>query len=186
MATALVPFSEGVEELEMISVVDLLRRAGVEVTTATLDGAPAKGRSGIVIQPDAALDDVLHQDWDAVVLPGGLPNAFTLRDDPRIENLLRRQVAEGRVAAAICAAPAALARAGVLANKCATSYPACREDVLREDATVKYLDEPVVVDGLVVTSRGPGTAIPFALALIRLLVGENRAEEVAREIVYSA
>jgi len=185
MAKVLVPFSEGVEEVEFTTIVDLLRRAGVEVTTASPDGQPVRGRSNITIGADASWEEAIKRDWDAVVLPGGLPNAFTLRDDDRIEALLQRTFAAGKIVAAICAAPAALARAGVLKDRRATSYPACQPDVEKEDASVRYASEEVVVDGRVITSRGPGTAIPFTLALIEALVGAAAASRIAEEIVYS-
>ena len=185
MTQVLVPFSQGVEEVEMLSVVDLLRRAGLAVTTATPDGLPARGRSEVEITPDAALDNMLGRDWDAIVLPGGLPNAHTLRDHAGLAEALHATFEAGRLVAAICAAPVALARAGVLKGRRVTSYPGCEEDIRAEEAEIgAYLEEPVVVDGNVITSRGPGTAIPFALAIIRHLLDEEASEKVRREIVF--
>lgn len=185
MAQVLVPFSQGVEEVEMLSVVDLLRRARADVTTATPDGLPACGRSNVEITPDATLENMLSREWDAIVLPGGLPNAHTLRDHAGLAGAIRGTFEAGRLVAAICAAPVALARAGVLKDKRITSYPGCEEDIRKEEPDIQaYLEDPVVVDGNVITSRGPGTAIPFALAIIRHLSGEEQAEAVRREIVF--
>lgn len=125
MATALIPLAEGFEEIEAITLIDVLRRGGVEVTTAALNQPLVKGAHGVAIQADCLLDSVLQRDFDLIVLPGGLPGAHHLRDDARVQALLQGAARQGRYTAAICAAPVALASAGLLDGKRATSYPGC-------------------------------------------------------------
>lgn len=173
----LVPLAEGFEEIEAITVVDLLRRAGIDVCMAALGDRRVTGSHGITVEADVALGEAAVADYDMVVLPGGMPGAEHLKHDPRVIELLRRFRDDGRFTAAICAAPGVLAHAGLLDGRKATSFPG----FLRPDSASGLVlsEEPVVVDGKVVTSRGPGTAIDFALALIELLCGEATALEVA-------
>ena len=183
MARVLVPFAEGVEEIECLAVVDILRRAGVEVVLASLDGQPVTGRSGVTIMADAALNDVADEDWDMVVLPGGLPNAHILRDNPDVRKVVERLMRARKSVAAICAAPTALAAYGLADGRRVTSYPSCREEMEKLAPASVYVDEDVVEDDVLTTSRGPGTAIAFALRLVARLCGEQAAEAVRREIV---
>ena len=176
MARVLVPLAQGCEELEAVTIVDLLRRAGIDVVTAGLDTQPVRASRGTVLIPDTSLDAALVNEYDMIVLPGGLPGADHLRDDPRIIELVSRMHAENRYTAAICAAPRVLARAGLLDNRRATSYPGGID--VADIPGIDYLEDAVVVDGKVVTSRGPGTAMDFALELIELLVGKAKREEV--------
>ncbi len=150
---------------------------------ASLDGAPVEGRSGIVIAPDAALADVKDDRWDMVVLPGGLPNAHLLREHEGVREVVKRLREAGRVVAAICAAPTALAAWGVAGGRRVTSYPSCREEMEQLAPDAVYTDETVVEDGGMVTSRGPGTAVAFALRLVARLFGEEKAEAIRAEIV---
>jgi len=183
MQQVLVPFAQGVEEIEFVAVVDILRRAGVKVCTASSDGQTVVGRSQIAIVPDMALDAALGQSWALVVLPGGMPNADLLRRDARLAELLRQQHAAGRPLAAICAAPVALAAAGVIGHRRITSYPSMRETLLQLAPQAHYIEEAVVEDGQLITSRGAGTAVAFALTLVRRLCGEAKSDEVRRAIV---
>ncbi len=183
MTRVVVPFSDGVEEIECIAVVDILRRANIDVCLASLDGQAVKGRSGIVIGADAPLADAMDEDWDMVVLPGGLPNAHLLRDDARVRTLVERLRERGGAVAAICAAPTALAAYGMTAGRHVTSYPSCREQMQSLQPSSVYLDEAVVEDDFLITSRGPGTAVAFALRLVARLCGEEKAGAVRREIV---
>jgi len=176
MATVLVPLAQGCEELEAVTVIDLLRRAGIEVVTAGLDRDPVRGSRGTVLVPDAALDDVLEREFDMVVLPGGLPGADHLKDDSRIRNLVTRMSVDNRYVAAICAAPRVLADTGLLNNRQATSFPGALDGFSAEGMV--YREDPVVVDGKVITSRGPGTAMDFALTLIESLMGKEKRIEV--------
>jgi len=185
MRTVLMPLAEGFEELEAVTVIDLLRRAGVEVVMAGLQpgrqALPVTASRGVVVIPDTALDAVLGNDFDMIVLPGGLPGAHHLRDDERVQAILKRHAAAGAYTAAICAAPVALAQAGLLAGKRATSYPGCIEKLAIAD--FKHSTEAVVVDGKIVTSRGPGTAMDFALTLIELLCGRAQRDQVETGLV---
>lgn len=181
MARVLVPLAPGCEELEAVTVIDLLRRAGIEVVTAGLEDGLVRCSRGTVLMPDTALDEVLDQRFDMIVLPGGLPGADHLNDDPRIQQLLRRMAEEGGYTAAICAAPKVLANAGLLDGRKATSYPGVLKAV--EQPTIEVLDRPVVHDGTVITSRGPGTAMDFALALIETLEGKDKRDEVEKGLV---
>jgi 4-methyl-5(b-hydroxyethyl)-thiazole monophosphate biosynthesis len=176
MASVLVPLAQGCEELEAVTVVDLLRRAGIEVITAGLDAQPVRASRGVTLIPDMSLDAALQLEFDMIVLPGGLPGADHLRDDPRVIDLLKKMAAADRYTAAICAAPGVLAHAGLLAGKRATSFPGA----LDIDAVpgIEYQEAPVVKDDKVITSRGPGTAMDFALTLIETLAGKHQRDEV--------
>ena len=178
--SVLVPLAQGCEELEAVTVIDLLRRAGITVTSAGLDARPVTASRGTVLVPDTTLDQVLHQEFDMIVLPGGQPGADHLRDDARVQQLLKRQAAADRYVAAICAAPRALAQAGLLDGRRATSFPGSLEGCPVEN--LRYLTDPVVVDGKIVTSRGPGTAMDFALTLIELLSGRDAREQVEKPL----
>lgn len=180
MATVLVPLAQGCEELEAVTIVDLLRRAGIEVVTAGLDDEPVRASRGVVLVPDTDLDSALERDYDMVVLPGGMPGADNLEQDPRIAELLKRMAAEGRYTAAICAAPKVLAAAGLLEGKRATSFPGFLDASRITGLT--YEERPVVRDGRLITSRGPGTAMDFALALIEELAGAPTRAEVESKL----
>ncbi len=181
MARVLVPLAPGCEELEAVTVLDLLRRAGIEVVAAGLEEGLVRCSRGTVLMPDTTLDEVIEQRFDMIVLPGGLPGADHLNDDPRIQQLLRRMAEEGVYTAAICAAPKVLANAGLLDGRKATSYPGVLEAA--EQPSIQVLDRPVVHDGNVITSRGPGTAMDFALELIESLEGKDKRDEVEKALV---
>ena len=176
MASVLVPLAQGCEELEAITVVDLLRRAGIDVVTAGLDDRPVRASRGSVLLADMNLEQALQGDYDMVVLPGGLPGADHLDNDERVHDLLKSMAGSGGYTAAICAAPKVLARAGLLQGKRATSYPGAfaPESV----PGLEYVDQAVVTDGKVITSRGPGTAMDFALELIETLASREKRDEV--------
>lgn len=176
MANVLVPLAQGCEELEAVTVIDLLRRAGITVDSAGLDAQPVRASRGTVLIPDITLDEALTRDYDMLVLPGGLPGADHLKHDPRIIELVARMAAQQRYTAAICAAPRVLAQAGVLANRRATSFPGALD--IAAIPGIDYCDEPVVRDGTVITSRGPGTAMDFALELIEVLAGRQQRDTV--------
>lgn len=181
MPRVLVPLAPGFEELEAVTVVDLLRRAGVEVVTAGLADGPVRASRGVVVVPDTTLDRIADDDFDMIVLPGGLPGADHLNADPRIHRILRRTAAAGGYAAAICAAPKVLAGAGLLDGRKATGYPGVL-DRLNLPRT-ELLQRAVVTDGRIVTSRGPGTAMDFALELIERLLGKTKRDEVEAPLV---
>lgn len=184
MARVLIPLAEGCEELEAVTVIDLLRRAEIEVVTAGLDAGAVRASRGTVLVPDTLLETVMEEEFDMIVLPGGLPGAQRLDRDERVHRLLKRYHAEDRFAAAICAAPKVLASAGLLDGRSATSYPGAV--TLEDFPEVDLLNVPVVVDGKVITSRGPGTAMDFALQLIESLAGKARRDEVEIALVREA
>lgn len=182
MASVLVPLAPGFEELEAITIIDLLVRAEINVISAGLVNAPIKASRGAVLIPDMTLDDALEQEFDMVVLPGGQPGADHLNDDPRIQKLLIDMANNGKHTAAVCAAPKVLANLGLLDGKTATSYPGTLEKMALKN--IKIVQQSVVVDGNVITSRGPGTAMEFALTLIEILVGRAKRDEVAKGLLY--
>jgi protein deglycase len=179
MAKVLVPLADGCEELEAVTIIDLLRRAGIEVVTGGLKPGIVKASRGVQLVPDVTLEVALQDDYDMVVLPGGMPGASNLKEDARILDLLKKMAAAGKYTAAICAAPMVLAEAGLLDGKRATSYPGFLDAL--PDVTLS--DETVVQDGKVLTSRGPGTAMDFALALVEALSGAGKRQQVEAALV---
>lgn len=181
MASVLVPLATGCEELEAVTIIDLLRRGGVEVVSAGLTDGPLKASRGVVLVPDTTLDEALKRDYDMIVLPGGGPGSEALAKDPRVISMLQRMAQAGKYTAAICAAPKALAAAGLLQGRRATSFPGSLAGLAISGLI--YLEESVVQDGHVITSRGPGTAIDFTLHLIELLAGPAKRAEVEKGLV---
>lgn len=176
MPRVLVPLAEGFEELEAITITDLLTRAKIEVITAGLNPGPVKASRGTTVIPTTDLESALQQEYDMIVLPGGQPGANNLQGDNRVLSILKRMGDEGKVVAAICAAPKALAAAGVLDNRNATCFPGSIDT--KQYPTITVTDDVIVVDNNIVTSRGPGTAMDFALALIERLEGKEIRDEV--------
>ncbi len=181
MSKVLVPLAPGFEEIEAITVIDILRRAGVEVTVAGTQPGPIEASRKTKHLADGTLDDVRAEDFDMIVLPGGQPGATNLRNDPRIRKFIETLQARNRPIAAICAAPAVLAAYGVLKDRTATSHPSVRAEVA--SAAKKISDERVVVDGPVVTSQAAGTAMEFAFKLVEILCGPEKAAEVNRSVL---
>ena len=182
MKHVLMPLADGFEEIEAVTVIDLLRRAGLRVTVAGLGGMSATGSHGITIECDARFErcDLAHV--DALVLPGGMPGAQRLRESDAVRDAVVRLVEEGRLVAAICAAPTVLEAAGVLAGRRATSHPAHRYEM----TSCRYEESAVVEDENLVTSRGAGTSIDFAAALIRRLAGDEAAKDILARIQYGS
>jgi len=176
MPRVLVPLAQGCEEVEAVTIIDLLRRANIEVVSAGLDDQPVTASRGVRLIADTTLDVALGQEFDMIVLPGGMPGMTNLKNDSRIIALLKKMASDGKYTCAICAAPAVLAEAGLLAGKSATSYPGFVDKM--NLPTVAYKNDPVVRDGKVITSRGPGTAMDFALELIEVLAGKAQRDEV--------
>lgn len=179
MPTVLVPLAQGCEEIEAITVIDILRRAGITVVSAGLDAQPVRASRGTVLIPDTTLDAALKQAYDMVVLPGGQPGSNNLKADARILALLTDMARQDKYVAAICAAPSVLATAGLLDGKRATSFPGALDAFPR----VQQQADAVVEDGKLITSRGPGTAMDFALTLVERLVGKARRDEVETGLV---
>ena len=180
MSHVLVPLAQGCEELEAITITDLLVRAGINVTTCGLDDQPVKASRGMTIIPDTSIDKVQHVSLDLIVLPGGLPGADHLRDNEQLQSLIKKQVSANKYMAAICAAPKALAEAGVLTNKKATSFPGVLAAL--EDSSITITSNAVEIDGNIVTSRSAGTAMDFTLSLIELLAGKEKRDEVEQQL----
>ncbi len=181
MSHVLIPLAQGCEELEAITLTDLLARAGITVTTCGLDQQPVIASRGITIIPDTSIDKVLNESFDLIVLPGGLPGADHLRDNAQLQALIKKQAADNKYVAAICAAPKALAQAGLLEGKKATAYPGVLDAL--DNCNVSISKNAVEIDGNIITSRSPGTAMDFALSLIELLEGVDKREEVNKQLV---
>lgn len=181
--TVLIPIADGTEEIEAVTLIDVLRRAGAEVVVAAVGGLQITASRGVRLVADVPIEDCLGRDYDLIALPGGMPGAEHLRDSPALLRLLQHQKARGAAYAAICAAPAvALAPHGLLEGRRATCHPAFTGCLTDASAA----GNRVVVDGPVVTSRGVGTALEFALTLVALLFGEERAQAVAAPMVLPA
>ena len=176
-ASVLVPLAPGFEEIEAVTIIDVLRRGGVRVVTASLGDREVDGAHGICVRADTTLGEALGtgERFDAVVLPGGMPGATNLRDDPRVLTALTDVVERGGTAAAICAAPIALEAAGLLEGRRATAYPSFRDQLA---SAAKPVEGRVVDDGPVVTSAGPGTALEFSLALVARLGSAETADQL--------
>lgn len=181
MKKVLVPLAEGFEEIEAITIIDLLRRAELDVVTASLGGKDVRAAHGVTVQADKTLDEALKDDYDMVVLPGGMPGADYLDKDQRIHAVLHKMVDSGKFAGAICAAPKVLANAGLLKGKKATSYPGFVDKMGLPDVT--YTGAPVQCDGKIITGRGPGTAMDFALTLVEALEGKDKRQSVEKALV---
>ncbi|MCB2146371.1 MAG: DJ-1/PfpI family protein [Deltaproteobacteria bacterium] len=179
--TVLVPVADGTEELEAVAIIDVLRRAGATVTVASVSGARQITASrGVVIVADTLIEACTKKDYDLVVLPGGIPGAEHLRDSADLTCILKRQQEEKRLYGAICASPAVvLEHHGLLKGRQATCHPGFVDRL----ATRDRVNARVVVDGNCLTSRGPGTAVEFALTLVERLYGKHKREEVAAPMV---
>ena len=171
----LVPISDGVEELEAVTIIDILRRAGADVVVAGVGGKDIVASRGVKLSADVSIHGCLADTYDLIVLPGGLPGAEHLRDCPELIDLLKYQDTNGRLYGAICASPAVvLAHHGLLDGKKATCYPSMLDKL--GDMGV---DEAVVEDDNCITSQGPATAMAFALTLVCRLYGKDAADQVA-------
>jgi 4-methyl-5(b-hydroxyethyl)-thiazole monophosphate biosynthesis len=177
MPTVLTILAEGFEEVEAVTPIDLLRRAGAEVTLANVGpGIHVTGRNGLTMHADTMLTNVESNDFDCVFLPGG-PGVKLLRDDPRVRAIALRHAQAGKWIAAICAAPTVLNDVGLLQGRRYTAHFSVANEL-----TAILADERVVVDGNILTSRGAGTAVDFGLLLVGKLFSAEKATEVARSI----
>ncbi|MCS6997854.1 MAG: DJ-1/PfpI family protein [Aquificaceae bacterium] len=171
--------AEGFEEVEAVAPIDVLRRAGVEVLVVGLSSEPVASARNMKIVPDVTLDQLDPEELDMVILPGGAGGVERLKQDPRVERLVKALQEKKRFIGAICAAPTALAKFGLLEGKRATVYPSLVEEI----KPALFVDQPVVEDQNLLTSQGPGTALEFSLKLAEKLVGKEKAEEVARRML---
>ena len=184
MAKVLIPLAAGCEELEAVTIIDLMRRAQLEVVTASLTTDLAvKASRGVTLLADTTLDNVVVADFAMVVMPGGQPGTDNLNADSRVHQLLKSMAAADKWLAAICAAPLVLAHAGLLDGYRATAYPCALTTA--DWPQIQLCDDAVVTHGKRVTSRGPGTAMDFALTLIELLTDQVTHDKVAAGLVRS-
>lgn len=181
MKRVLLILSRGFEELEAVAPLDLMRRAGIQMVSASAGPELlVEGSRGIRIQADRMLGDCLSERFDMVILPGG-PGVGELRKDTRVLELVRQAHADGVLLAAICAGPLILADAGILSGRTITSFPGSKKEL--QGRVKDYSEERVVEDGNIITSRGAGTAEEFALRLVMILLGSKAAENVRSSIV---
>lgn len=180
MAKVLVPLANGFEEVEAISVIDILRRGGVEVVTASIhDGLDVRGAHGVTVRADALFADVGGEEYEALVLPGGGEGTENLKNCGALVDRLRLQRSRGSLICAICAAPTVLVAAEVLdEGQCITCYPTCQMDLDRP-----WTDQPVVEHDGVITAQGPGTSLLFGFVILQALADEATARKVARAMV---
>ncbi len=174
MPKVAVILADGFEEIEAMAIIDVLRRAEMDVVIAGLhDGAVSSARKVSVV-PDSVINLISAEDFDMIVLPGGQPGSDNLNADKRVKDLVRDFHRKGKLTGAICAAPYVLANAGILEGKHATSYPTYRDRL----GNAVYEEKTVVVDGNVLTSRGPGTALYFGLAIVEKFLGKEKAQKI--------
>ncbi|KAL7673677.1 hypothetical protein ACOME3_008529 [Neoechinorhynchus agilis] len=174
----LVVIADGSEEIESVVTIDVLRRAELDVTVAGLTDElrEIKCSRGVILKPDATLIDVQKRAFDAIVMPGGLGGVEIFLKNALLKSLLKSAVEDGTIIAAICAAPLALHKFGIMAGKTITSHPSIRKDL---DSSFNYKDDSdVVCDGNLITSRGPGTSFQFALAIVEKLLSKDKADEL--------
>ncbi|MBI9020354.1 MAG: DJ-1/PfpI family protein [Verrucomicrobia bacterium] len=181
MARVIVPVADGSEEMEAVTLVDVFRRAGWEVVLASIQGGgPITASRGIKLLPDARWETLDLLSFDLLALPGGAGGTQALCKNDGVQEALRIFDIEEQWIGALCAAPLALHKAGILKNRAFTCYPGTEKEMGRNDRS----DDPVVVDGHIVTSQGPGTAIAFALKLIELIDGADASEKIASSLIY--
>ena len=181
-STILVPLAPGFEEIEAVTIIDVLRRAELSVSVVGLAAGPVTGAHGMTLETDGTLEQVDAASLRMVVLPGGMPGATNLMEDERLLGIIRALAQSGRGVAAICAAPMVLARAGVLEGVSATCYPGFEDQL----GAATRVTERVVRSGQVLTSRGPGTALEFALELVADLVGQEKAGQLGRDMLVAS
>ena len=171
----LVPIADGTEEIEAVCIIDVLRRAGASVTVASVGALQITASRGVKLVADQLITDPMDT-YDLIAVPGGMPGAEHLRDSKELARMLKSQKEKGRLYAAICASPAVvLEHHGLLDRRRATCHP----NFVHQLENTEAIESRVVVDGTCVTSRGPGTALEFALKLVELLYGVEKAEEVS-------
>ncbi len=179
MKKILVPLADGFEEIEAVTIIDVLRRAGGEVVTAGLEKRNVHGSHQIHLVADTVLAECLDQNWDLIVLPGGGEGVKRLLQDSRLKELLQRHKAAGKLTGAICAAPAVLANAGVLQGRKVTGHPTWREAII--DA--QYSGAAVEDAEKIVTGRSAGAALKFAYLLVEKLFGPEKVREIDQGII---
>lgn len=179
MSRILIPLAEGFEEIEAVTNIDVLRRAGVDILTAGIGSKQIKGDHGIKIEADMEISDADPVDFDGIVLPGGMPGAANLRNSSQLLKIIREIDAKEGLCAAICAAPIVFEAAGILEGKDATSFPGFGDQM---DSANNKKDR-VVIDGHIVTGKGPGVALEFAMTLVEYLFGKESRKELEKTMI---
>ncbi|MBI5235014.1 MAG: DJ-1/PfpI family protein [Deltaproteobacteria bacterium] len=179
MKKALIPLAPGFEEVEALTVVDILRRAGADVTLAGTISNAITGRNGIKVLADEPLEAVTGKTFDMVVIPGGAQGTENLKRDVNVKKAVERIVASNGFITAICAGPTVLAGIGAIKGRQLTCHPSAREELCAE----KLIDERVVIDGKLITSQSPGSAMEFAFALVEALFGKAKVKEVNKGVM---
>lgn len=178
MKKTCVLLAEGFEEVEALTVSDIMRRAGISCDLVSIKDKMVKSSHGVVIESDKIFEEGMQ--YDLVVLPGGMPGATNLRDDDRVIKFLKDQNKEGKLIGAICAAPIVLGKAGLTENRDLTSYPGFEDEL----PNCNYIEEEVVVDKNIVTSRGPATAMAFAYKLLEELGEAHKVASIKSGMLY--
>ena len=171
--------AEGFEEIEALTPVDILRRAGKEILTVGIGGKSVKGAHGIEVLADLDESALLDENPEMIILPGGMPGTLHLEASPLVQKAIDRATEIGAFIAAICAAPTILGKRGLLEGKQATCYPSMEADL--KGAILS--DKAVVRDGNIITAAGMGVALPFALTLVEALCGEQTAQKLKESVV---
>lgn len=180
MKNILILLADGFEEIEAISIIDVLRRAGQHVTICNIKEEYVKGAHNVLVKSDKSIDEVNLEEYDAIYLPGGLPGAHNLRDNEKVISLVKSANDSKKLIFAICAAPIVLSKAGIIKDKNVTSYPGFG-DQLNCGA---YLTDPVVVDENITTSRGPATALLLAYEMLKQLGLEEKSKELRKGMLF--
>jgi 4-methyl-5(b-hydroxyethyl)-thiazole monophosphate biosynthesis len=175
----LVPLAAGFEEIEAVTIIDVLRRAQLEVVVCALDGLKVIGSHDIELQAEQLIDSLEADVFQAIVLPGGIPGALNLRDNQRVLDFIKTIYNNEGYAAAICAAPIVLAEAGILKDKNVTCYP----NRVKELKGANHVPKPCVVDGRIITGQGAGAALEFSLQLVEILKNKKLAEELREKML---
>ncbi len=183
MSKVLIPVADSVEDIETVTIIDVLRRAQMDVTVASIhDRKQVTAARGVRIEADCLLSDCAGKNWDLIALPGGMPGAEHLSNHAPLIELLKAQAGSGKLYAAVCASPAVVfARHGLLSNKHATCYPSMQEQL----PDSRRAAEAVVIDGNCITSQGPATAMAFSLALVEALAGKDLRDKLAGALLCS-
>jgi protein deglycase len=178
---AAILFADGFEEIEAVTPVDVLRRAGLDVSMVGVFGMEVKGAREVTFKMDCLLEDLFIEEYDVLILPGGLPGAHHLRDNDDVQNLIRDAHSLKKIIAAICAAPVALEKAGILETKTITSHPSKEEEL---QCCEEYTQNRVEVDDNIITSRGPGTSLEFSFAICEALGLNDKVNELKKAMLF--
>lgn len=179
MIRVVIFLADGFEEIEALTTVDILRRANIKVDICSIKEEYVRGTHDITVKADIKISE-LNEDYDMIVLPGGMPGTLNLMENEKLINLIRDYNKNNKNIAAICAAPKVLNKADILSGRCVTSYPGALDNM----SGFTYSEDKVVKDGNIITSRGPGTAIEFALKIVNILNGKEAEESLIKDLIY--